>query len=263
MNATFSVESQPLKNREQREIHSTRLNAKALPFTVKIVRNEEQLHRAVGIRAEAYSRHWPNLSSILQEPEAQDRDPNSLIFLAESKDNGDAVGTMRIDTNLHGDLLICSDPNVPEFLKNEPLAYVTRLGVKQGSTGPLAKLLMFKALCRYCIAKQISWILVGVRPPGDRDYQRLGFIDIIDGGKPVPIVSSAGTPVRLMAFEIMTSERSWKESGNPLYSFMFQDYHPDIEIFQSVSGMWSRPRKDTASFAFDTSVFDANGLPIV
>ena len=234
-----------------------------LPFRVRIVRNEEQLSKAVRIRAEAYERHWPNLYLQLQSPEEQDRNPNSLIFLAELKADGSAVGTMRVDTNLVTPLPITDAISIPKRISDRPIAYVTRLGVKQGALGSLVKLALFKSLHRYCMAKQLFWMLVGIKPPGDKDYVRLGFVDVFDEQRLVPIISSGGVPVRLMAFEVISAERRWHETEHPLYKFMFDNYHPDIEVFSSVSGMWSRPRKSSHRFSEKVDIFDEFGIPLI
>jgi hypothetical protein len=239
------------------------ITAVEFSFKVRIVRNEEQLLRAVHIRAEAYERHWPNLYGQLQSPEMQDRDPSSLIFLAENKADGRPVGTMRVDTNLVTPLPLGPSVKLPTAMLGQTVAYVTRLGVKQGPQGALVKLALFKSLHRYCIAKQLAWMLVGIRPPGDRDYVRLGFADVNDGGTPVPIGSSGGVPVRLMNFEVISAERRWIHSNNPLYKFMFAEYHPDIEIFSSVSGMWTRPRKSRPVFRDDIDIFSELGTPLI
>lgn len=237
--------------------------AELLPFRVRIVRNEEQLSKAVDIRAEAYERHWPSLSLRLQRPEEQDRNPNSLIFLAESKESSSPMGTMRVDTNLVTPLQVARDIELPAAIGRRTMAYVTRLGVKQGSLGSLVKLALFKSLHRYCLAKQLAWLIVGVKPPNDRDYVRLGFTDIFEEGALTPITSSGGVPVRLMSFEVISAERRWYESSHPLYKFMFADYHPDIEVFSSVSGMWSRPRQNTPRFTESVPIFDELGLPLI
>jgi hypothetical protein len=234
-----------------------------LPFRVRIVRNEEQLGKAVRIRAEAYERHWPNLYLQLQSPEDQDRNPNSLIFLAESKNDGSAVGTMRVDTNLVTPLPITDAIELPNKIQRRPVAYVTRLGVKQGFQGSLVKLALFKTLHRYCLAKQLYWMLVGIRPPGDKDYVRLGFVDVYEEQQLVPIFSSGGVPVRLMAFEVISAERRWHETHHPLFKFMFDDYHPDIEVFSSVNGMWSQPRKSLHRFTDHVNIFDELGIPLI
>ena len=234
-----------------------------LPFRVRIVRNEEQLTKAVNIRAEAYERHWPNLYLQLQHPEEQDRNPNSLIFLAESKTDGNPIGTMRVDTNLVTPLPIVHEVTLPGNFTSKTIAYVTRLGVKQGSAGSLIKLALFKTLHRYCIAKQLSWMLVGIRPPGDKDYVRLGFEDVLEDGVLTPISSSRGVPVRLMGFEVISAERRWSQSNHMLYKFMFSDYHPDIEIFSSVSGMWTQPRRPALRRVDQKHQFDDLGIPFI
>jgi hypothetical protein len=235
-----------------------RLRPEHLPFLVRIARNEQQLAKAVNIRAEAYERHWPNLSDHLRRPEAQDRDPNSLVILAESKLDGTALGTLRIDTNLVSRLQIETEYPFPDKIISQPIAYVTRLGVKQGRIGTLVKLCLFKSLYRYCLARQISWILVGVRPPNDRDYVRMGFSDLNDDARLVPIGSSGGIPVRLMAFDVIAAERAWHTAGNPLYKFMCNVYHPDIEVFSSVTGMWGQPRRISGQMHSQ-----AHGLPFL
>ncbi len=234
-----------------------------LPFRVRIVRNENQLLKAVHIRSEAYGRHWPNLYESLGNPEPQDRNPNSLIFLAEQKNDNSAIGTMRIDTNLITPLPITHDIDLPSSLASDTIAYVTRLGVKQGRIGSLAKLTLFKSLHRYCLAKQISWILVGVHPPNDKDYLRLEFKDIFAPDVLVPIPSSFGIPLRFMAFEVVSAERLWRETKNPLYNFMFRKYHPDVEIFSSVSGMWSQPRRSQTRLSDSVNIFDDLGIPLI
>lgn len=240
-----------------------RQSAQSLPFRVRIVRNEEQLSKAVHIRAEAYQRHWPNLYPQLQHPEEQDRNPNSLIFLAERKDTGAACGTMRVDTNLVTPLAITTTIALPDRITSRTIAYVTRLGVKQGKIGSLVKVALFKSLHRYCLAKQVHWMIVGVRPPNDRDYTRLAFTDVYEKGKLVPIFSSGGVPVRVMAFEVMTAERRWFQSGNPFYKFMFEDYHPDIEVFSSVNGMWGQPRRRGTRAGEATNLFFEIGIPVI
>jgi hypothetical protein len=240
-----------------------RLQQERLPFIVRIARNEQQLQKAIDIRCEAYERHWPNLSGMLRKPETQDRDPNSLVILAESKIDGAALGTLRIDTNLITRLAIEREYPFPEKMVSQPIAYVTRLGVKQGRVGTLVKLCLFKSLYRFCLARQVAWILAGVRPPNDRDYVKMGFSDLNEGGQLVPIGSSGGIPVRLMALDVIGAERAWHAAGNPLYKFMCNVFHPDVEIFSSVVGMWGQPRRQNFSLADDISRVTFLNQPLV
>jgi hypothetical protein len=214
-----------------------------LPFTVRIVRTDEQLERAVRIRAEAYGRHIPTLGEILEVPEIVDRDPNAIVFLAEAKNDGEALGTIRIETNFSAPIRLETSVDLPDVFRGRPLAGVSRLAVKAGSRGRLVKLALFKALHRYCLAKQVEWILIGARPPLDQTYVDLGFVDVFSDGQLRPLATAAGVHHRILCFEVFTAERRWHGLSHPLYLFMGQRFHPDIEIFSSVNNMWARPRE--------------------
>ena len=67
-----------------------------LPFTVSVVRSDEELDKAVSMRHSAYARHVPDLADRLKAPEPCDYDGGSVVLLAESKLDGSPLGTMRI-----------------------------------------------------------------------------------------------------------------------------------------------------------------------
>ncbi len=218
-----------------------------LPFRIRVVRNDEQLVRAVQIRAEAYSRHVPTLGEVLLAPEEIDRDADSILLLAEAKSDGSALGTVRIQTNFYGPLSIQNSVDLPKEFLGRPLAGVSRLGVKAGSRGRLVKIALIKAMYRYCFAKQIEWALIGARPPLDAEYLYLGFVDVFSDQMPRPLLSARGLPHRILAAEVVSAERRAYVEKHPLYDFMFRQFHPDIEVFSSVSGMWSQPRKSSVA----------------
>jgi len=231
-----------------------------LPFKIRIVRNNEQLSQAVLIRSEAYLRHVPTLGQTLAAPEAVDRDVDAIVLLAEAKSDGAPLGTIRIQTNFASPLSIQESVELPEYLQGRPLAGVSRLGVKSGPRGRIVKLALFKAMHRYCLAKQVEWLLIGARPPLDKDYINLGFTDVFEDGEPRALQSAKGIPHRILAFGALTAERRWFEASHPLYVFMFQRFHPDIEIFASVNNMWGQPRTSRLKEAASELNFS---LPIV
>lgn len=230
-----------------------------LPFRVRIARTEEQLRKAIEIRAEAYSRHVPALGEALRVTEGFDLTPDCLVILAESKVDDLPVGTMRIQTNFHAPLPMEESIRLPERFRDRPLAAVSRLAVKAGHRGKMVKLALFKAMHRYCIAKQVEWVLIGARPPLEETYLALDFIDVFPDKQPRPLATAKNLPHRILAFEIATAERRWHEIGHPLYNFMINRFHPDIEIFNSVSNRWRQPRVNRA-FPNDSPPLDA---PIV
>lgn len=214
-----------------------------LPFRVRIARTEEQLQKAVEIRAEAYARHLPTLGEALRTRERVDLTPDCLVFLAESKLDDLPVGTMRIQTNFHAPLPMEASVELPTKYRDRPLAVVSRLAVKAGVRGKMVKLALFKAMHRYCIAKQVEWVLIGARPPLDEAYLELDFVDVFEDKQPRPLATAKNLPHRILAFEIATAERRWHKIDHPLYNFMINRFHPDIEIFSSVSNRQARPRR--------------------
>lgn len=213
-----------------------------LPFRVRIVRNSEQLEKAVQIRSEAYSRHVPTLGEILAAPENVDKDADAIVLLAEDKHDNEPLGTIRIQTNFVSPLTLEASIELPEQFRSRPLAGVSRLAVKAGPKGRLVKLALFKAMHRYCIAKQVEWVLIGARPPLEQGYMELGFVDLFTDKQLRPLVSANNVLHRILCFEVFSAERRWHELSHPLYVFMSKRFHPDIEIFASVSNMWAQPR---------------------
>lgn len=228
-----------------------------LPFTVRIVRTQDQLSQAVSLRAEAYGRHMPALGELLRQPEDLDRNGDTIVFIAEGKADRETLGTIRIQTNFSSPLALESSIDLPPRFAGRPAAGVSRLAVKAGPRGRLVKLALFKALHRYCLAKQVEWLLIGARPPLDQTYLDLGFVDMFDDGELRPLATAAGVLHRILCFEVFTAERRWHSLSHPLYLFMGERFHPDIEIFSSVSNIWARPRQQnrrTTPPDFETSI---------
>ncbi len=213
-----------------------------LPFTIRLVRTNDQLARAVNVRTTAYAKRLPSLARTLGSAESEDGDRDSIILLAESKETRAPVGTLRIHSNIHGQTEFERELLLPQKYQGQSIAHVSRLGVVGGRLGVQVKLALFKALYRYCLATQIEWIMVTGIPPRDRDYINLQFEDVFPNGGMVTLPSSMGIPARLLAFNVRTAEQRWRETDHPLYDFMCNQIHEDIRIFDSVSGAWANSR---------------------
>ena len=235
-----------LDNRAELQPSVHRLG-RELPFRVRLARTHDQLSKAIGVRKQAYSKHLPTLSDVLGEPERADKYADSIVLLAESKDDAVALGTMRIQSNFKSPLDLESEIALPERFCGRPIAHVTRLGVLPQKNSSLIKLALFKALHRYCLALQIDWILATGIPPIDRQYDRLDFEDVFPDRPLIALRATGGIPARLLAWEVGNAERRAHNLSHPLYEFMFQTYHPDIEVFNSVKGMWAQPRVGRAN----------------
>jgi len=207
-----------------------RLVEERLPFTVKIVRSDAELEKAVHIRHAAYDRHLPELAALLENAEAMDHQPGSIVLLAESQLDGTPVGTMRIQTNRYNQLALEKSVDLPEWLNGTSQAEATRLGVINQRVGRLVKIALFKAYFQYCQLDEIDWMVIAARSPLDRTYVNLLFTDVIPNGEFIPMRHAANVPHRVLAFNIDRAESLWRENHHPLYDFVFKTHHPDINL---------------------------------
>ena len=201
-----------------------------LPFTVRLVRDEKDLSKAVDIRQSAYARHLPEFAETLRAPESTDGQDGVVVLLAESKLDGSALGTMRIQTNRSAPLSLEHSVDLPDWLRVRPLAEAARLGVTDGKSGRLVKTMLFKAFFQYCQQSGIEWMVITARSPIDRQYERLLFNDVYPGMGYVPVSHMNNMPHRIMSFEVGSAQRRWAEANHPLFDFIFRTHHPDLQL---------------------------------
>ena len=228
----------------EQTVPEARVAEERLPFTVRVVRSDEALDKAVAIRQAAYARHMPVLAERLGAPEPLDHDQGSVVLLAESKLDGSPVGTMRIQTNRFNPLSIeqAGGVELPAWLGNKSQAEATRLGIDLGRTGRLVKSTLFKAFYFYCIEANIEWMVIGARPPLDRMYEALLFQDLFPG-QYIPMRHFNNIPHRVLAFEVGTAQERWASANHPLYDFVFRTQHPDLDLSDSDYSIRSLPAR--------------------
>jgi hypothetical protein len=202
----------------------------ALPFTLKIVRTQAELVKAVLIRQAAYDRHLPDFAKSLVKPEAADFEKGTVVLLVESKEDGSPVGTMRIQNNAYKPLCLEQSINLPQRLKELPMAEATRLGVTNQAGGRLVTTALFKAFYMYCQQIGVEWMVIAGRAPVDRMYQRMLFDDVVPGQGFVPLAHANNLPHRVMSFNVKTAFEKWSAVDHPLLNFAALTHHPDITL---------------------------------
>ncbi len=210
--------------------HANDMAEERLPFTVRLVRNEEDLKKAVLIRQQAYARHMPAVAQTLGTPEKMDTEDGVAILLAVSKVDGSPLGSVRIQTNQYQPLAIEKSIALPDWLQNRSMAHVSRLGIKEGQVGRLVKLMLFKGMYKYWIQNGIEWAVVAARPPLDLMYEQLLFRDVFPGGNLTPLPHMNNVPHRIMAFNVATALNRWLDAKHPLTKFIVFTHHPDLDI---------------------------------
>jgi hypothetical protein len=201
-----------------------------LPFTVKLVRDDEDLDKAVQIRHSAYARHVPVFAEMLRNREATDSEDGVVVLLAESKLDGSPLGTMRIQTNEFKPLCLEQSVSLPEWLKSRRLAEATRLGVTDGKGGRLVTTVLFKAYYQYCRQIGTEWMVITGRSPIDRQYERMLFEDVFPDLGYIPFAHVGNLPHRVMSSCVDTAEERWAAAKHPLFDFAFRTHHPDIQL---------------------------------
>ena len=151
-----------------------------------------------------------------------------MVLVAESKEDGGPVGTMRIQTNAYKPLTLEQSIDLPEWLKVLPMAEATRLGVTNEKGGRLVTTALFKAYYMWCKQAGIEWMVIAGRSPIDRQYQRMLFDDVFPGRGFIPLAHASNLPHRVMSSCVKTAEARWTEVGHPLFDFAFRTHHPDI-----------------------------------
>lgn len=213
-----------------------------LPFTVRAATDDQQLHKAVAIRHRAYDRHIPALAELLRTPEAKDQEAGCVVLLAESKLDGEPLGTLRIQINRYRPLALEESVSLPGWLAGCSLAEATRLGIAEGRVGRVVKTMLFKAFYLFCLETGIDWMVITARSPLDKMYRALLFSDLFPDEAPVPLKHVGNIPHRILSFEIETAEKRWSEARHPMFDLFFRTRHPDIEL-EGVKG-WEPMRRD-------------------
>lgn len=201
-----------------------------LPFSVRIVRDETDLSKAVRIRAAAYARHMPEFAEKLRTAEVTDSEPGVTVLLAESKLDGTPLGTLRIQNNAYMALKVEQSVTLPLWLRDRPLAEVSRLGVVSGTIGRLVKIILIKAAFQHCELDGVDWAIVAARAPLDRQYDQLMFEDLFPEQGFIPMRHGNNIPHRVLGFEIETGQARWEAANHPLLKFFCYTRHPDIDV---------------------------------
>ena len=223
----------------QQALPAAGMEEERLPFTVRVVRDDDALQKAVTIRQAAYARHVPAFAAKLGAPEPNDHDQGSVVLLAESRMDGSPVGTMRIQTNRFRDLAIAQSVELPAWLKHKSMAEATRLAVALGRVGRVVKTTLFKSFFLYCREAGIEWMVIAARPPLDRQYEALMFEDLFPG-QFIPMRHGNNIPHRVLAFDVFNAEARWNEASHPLLDFMCHTHHPDIDLSDADFSAWNQ-----------------------
>ena len=207
------------------------MTTSTLSFTVRIALDRADLKAACAVRSEAYGHHIPGWRTALEEPDALDQSPATVVLICEDKKSGQVVGTARVQTGAQGPLLIEQCVDLPPLQARHGRAEVSRIAAISGADVSV-KVALWKASYLYCIATQSRWMIIGARNEAlVRQYRRLGFSELHPERGPVPLHYAGGLPHHVLTFDTYAAERTWKTGQHGLYDFVFETHHPDIQLY--------------------------------
>jgi hypothetical protein len=228
--------------------------------SVRLVRTSGQLVEIGRVRSRAYSKHVHNVHADDSGLDSQDQDSKTISIYCEDKTSKKTLGALRISIADDEFLPIQKAFLLPTEMLGTRIAEITRLAMPASPNSKFIKALLFKALFQYCVAMQVKWMIVGARSPLDLEYLSLNFTDLTKSAGYVPIQHAWGLPHKVLAFEVMTAERRWHSLEHPLYDFVFKETHKEIEVFNSVTPMWERPRSGDSASAWINPSGESNRL---
>lgn len=202
-----------------------------LPVTIRVASTDADLRKVLAVRAAAAGK--PSTSSATG-PETWDQRPNATLLIAESRIDGDALGSLRILASERGRLMVEDRVALPQSLRAVSVAEASCLAVKAGRNATLVRLMLWKAFHRYCLAAQVDTMLIAVRESALRQYEWLGFHD----PQPAPVrFSPDGTgPAthRLLTLGVFEAHERSLQGGHPLHDFFFVERHPEIDLLAPI-----------------------------
>lgn len=207
------------------------MSATPLSFTVRLARDEADLRDACAVRAHAYGHHLPQLREALARPDELDGRRGVATLICRDKATGRAVGTVRIQRCVNDPLQLEHDVALPPQLARQPRAECTRLAIVPGADAQVRPMLI-KAAYLFCVAQQVRWLIIGARSEAlVRVYRGLGFAEALGEDVRVPLAHAGDLPHAILAFDVVTAERTWSAAGHGLYPFMVETYHPELQLF--------------------------------
>jgi hypothetical protein len=213
-----------------------------LPFRVEIA-SRQHLQDVASLRAATYGKHLPALAETLSRPEPADFARGCEVFVAKSKFDDSLLGTLRTHSNVFNPLPLQASLDLPERFRNTRMVETTRLCVKGSPGASTVRSALFKALHLYCLEQNVDWMMAAARRPVDKIHDSLLFEDVKEPRMYYPMAHAGGVPHRVLSFSPTNAKQLWRTHQHPLYRFMFESHHSDIDLSmaQDLNFDWQCP----------------------
>jgi hypothetical protein len=232
-------------NERRRERTHELTGMERLPFEILFARTDELLPDIGIARFQTYFKHHADVPGA-NPPKLEPRDnqQGSFVIYAKCRLEGVILGSIRIQSNANRplDLELINPIVLPGNFYGQHLAFISRFSVVKSEVASLVRDALLKASMMYCDAIQAHHWVLTAEEVTSRLYHRIGF-SISKNAEGRSIESDAPFPIYVSVATKRDFETALSTKNARLHKFIFESFHPDIKIFDSIAGMWQVPRK--------------------
>jgi hypothetical protein len=239
------------------------VSTQELPFHIILARQRDVFSKSVLIRHDAFLRH-AHPFAISSNPHLDDIDEgaDTVVLMAKCKETDEPLGSARVTECSDISALLSDDEFVPDSFRQRSALLFSRLAVCAGPRGRLVRAALGKAAFLYSIAKQAHFTFAFVAPPRERLYYRDGFQNMLPGNEMFPYRANSGINSRILFIDNWKYEGFLRDLNAELHQFIFSEQHPDILVFESISGATRVRRKTDTQTRFSpvSTIQDSSGV---
>ncbi len=208
------------------------MEARSLPFTILVAISEQDLIDLVSLRSQTYSRHNAPGAGRLKFFEEQDRGADAVLLLARSKLDGTAVGSVRVQTRVSRPLMVESAMQLPDEVARANPVELMRGSIRNGTAGRMVSASLAKASFLLCRQFDFSHVIVTCREPVNLMYRAYQFDELLSG-EMIDLPYSPGAKHKVLCLPMKDAPERWRSRNRPLFDFMLNTRHPDIQVDQA------------------------------
>lgn len=206
-----------------------KLQTTLLPIQVRIATCDEDFEGLCRVRSAAYGRHRytdgvsENLSVI------DDNDRNSVLLIAEEKETGSIIGTIRVNSSLRGKVSILPSMGISE-LGGASFVYLDRFATAKHPLAEVAALALIKAEWFHCYHEGVIWVIAAALPALRLRYQAVGLRPLNGPDTTFEVPQLHALKYTAMGERLRGLQANLLSHSPALCPFFLEQYHPDILI---------------------------------
>ena len=211
------------------------------PYRVRLVRTTEQFDAVLRVREKGYA-HLSGKAGDFRRLDEGDEDRTATLILAEDGTTGEPLGTARVHVGHEYLSSYLPELKLPAEFFALRVSYTSRLTVcgREPAEQEFVTSLIVKSLYQIYVASQVSRAIILIRPSTKGYFSRLGFDSIVGKDSVIDLSAKGYDPLLACSQKVAKFDEHLMRRVPALYNFVFGTFHPEIEVFQSITSRPSR-----------------------